>query len=866
MKRTTISTQRISSSPNNRNKNNNRSPNIKRNNVDMNKLKELESNWNDNVHRSVPVKKLKKLLQPKLNIVTDGLPRINNPEIIKFQESENDTASSSQFTAYDSISSVLGFQHHEDTNRMQEMKVVKTIIIRENILASLHTLVEQFQINSRKGTKKVLKIIETMTKLRDSTAQYIDALVSWRLTATSFDPWKPKPFFWKDENYTLKLINDLDFIADNILLVEKLGLNVNKIKNNPLMLAQGVYELDDASDPFVRASMDTKGICTGSVYEERLKLRRAERVILQEIQSQQPRVLGSVFDNSDDSAIIENDNVSMISMTNEVGKSIAHNDSINLENWKVLAKMQLESLENKKSYDVRIVNENIREVSYQRQLNHMVISTIMKSPKKSPANSPKKSGNYLSPTTASLVRSVSSLASSVESNENQRSITTSIEDTNENEELRPKTATTPTKPPKAPMIKSPSIGLFPKASSIASNSDDDKSISSFKTMKCISSMMTGEDIDCLLAINRPFKELHLAGACVVILLSNGPDIPEDIAWTSFKYTLMQSEEFTRLLNTLDIGKIQSFKMKAISPFVDVLRNFNFMGVNGSEMPDIISSDDIVNTKRSILKLISWLCRVYDECLLLNKSKSESNPRLLLSNSKAKSMRNSMRLSSFVSKKKDITMDSISNEKLSIDISRMKLIHSEELLDISPHSIALTIFQPEDTSNSIALAFKIIDLVTKLEHVFIVDLNEYEPLQKTLSDEFGEEKVSKIFNPKSIDWWINYSKYIIEVKLKPFHGFIEKKLIAKYVIRNIHRNKESSISVFDESTSNSIVTNSISDDMNNSTYLDQSRNHSHVHFEGTQQLLHSESLNEILNDADSELQIGSLSLSVGESID
>jgi hypothetical protein len=93
-----------------------------------------------------------------------------------------------------------------------------------------------------------------------------------------------RKFLWEGTNYTLKITRDLDFLADQPLLISALKLPAEKIKANPLMLPNNLEEADTWMKPKQRAINDSGGLSEGIFFEERLRVRNAERVLLMELE------------------------------------------------------------------------------------------------------------------------------------------------------------------------------------------------------------------------------------------------------------------------------------------------------------------------------------------------------------------------------------------------------------------------------------------------------------------------------------------------------------------------------------------------------------------------------------------------------
>ena len=93
--------------------------------------------------------------------------------------------------------------------------------------------------------------------------------------------WTAKVFVWEGYNYTMKIVSDLDFLAEKAGLVAALNQTPEKMRANPLMLPGTLEETADTwVDPALRASMDANGQTSGDFFEERLRLRNAERLLL----------------------------------------------------------------------------------------------------------------------------------------------------------------------------------------------------------------------------------------------------------------------------------------------------------------------------------------------------------------------------------------------------------------------------------------------------------------------------------------------------------------------------------------------------------------------------------------------------------
>jgi len=213
--------------------------------------------------------------------------------------------------AFETISSAFGFVHHHGTDRAAELKVIKSILVREGLLMKLVHASASCRVKLPSG-EEVLKpsagahILEILTHLRNASLDYLDNLTAWRNSSSAtpsnhgslFDlassssssaaaagaNSSPRVFLWEGDNYTLKMINDVDFLAENELLVTALSQTPGNMRTNPLMLQTTLEDVNTWIDPHVRASNDAGGNIDSKYYHERLRLRLAERTMLQELE------------------------------------------------------------------------------------------------------------------------------------------------------------------------------------------------------------------------------------------------------------------------------------------------------------------------------------------------------------------------------------------------------------------------------------------------------------------------------------------------------------------------------------------------------------------------------------------------------
>jgi hypothetical protein len=264
------------------------------------KLTHLEKSWNTTVSIRPEQKRLVQMSQDIKHFIIKSINETEETQKVidrsnRLRESSGDT--------FQQISSTLGFSHHDGTDRSLELKVVKVILVREGLLGSLRFLVESA------GKTNILNgpnILELLAQLREKTLNYLEALCLWR-QSTNESELQPRIFIWEHQNYTIKLINDMDFLADSNIVINTLKIPPVQLRSNPLMLSNNLDDLNTWMDPFERASIDVGGITSGNEFESRLRLRFAERILLQEIENNNSNSYSQIFVTQNENNFMESD-------------------------------------------------------------------------------------------------------------------------------------------------------------------------------------------------------------------------------------------------------------------------------------------------------------------------------------------------------------------------------------------------------------------------------------------------------------------------------------------------------------------------------------------------------------------------------
>ena len=243
------------------------------------KFKKLHAEqWNNSISSNYESRRLVQMSTDIKNFITRSMSNEQDPLAKHNLQYEKPEGPSDMF---ETIATTFNFKHQEGTDPKAELKVIKVILVREGLLMSLKYLSDKSRKNNSID-KSCTSILELLAQIRESTLNYLEALCLWRQTAEETE--NARVFVWEKRNYTMKIIGDLDFLGENALIVQTLGIPENQLKSNPLMLTNNLEDMNTWMDPFERASYDCSGAKEGPQFESRLRLRFAERILLQEIE------------------------------------------------------------------------------------------------------------------------------------------------------------------------------------------------------------------------------------------------------------------------------------------------------------------------------------------------------------------------------------------------------------------------------------------------------------------------------------------------------------------------------------------------------------------------------------------------------
>lgn len=242
------------------------------------KLKRLEKAWNSNVSHDQEPRRLAQMTEDiKHFIVKSMSDGTETQKLVESFQKERQTVDT-----FTSIASTLGFRHHEGTDSGMELRIIKVIMMRESLLMSLKFSAEQVE---RQGNLEGNNLLPLMAQMRETTINYLSFLNLWRQTASTNGDGTVRAFIWENENYTMKVINDLDFLSENPVIIDTLNLTQEQLRCNPLMLSNNLEDINTWMAPEDRALADCQGDSSHPDYRNRLTLRHAERLLLLEMES-----------------------------------------------------------------------------------------------------------------------------------------------------------------------------------------------------------------------------------------------------------------------------------------------------------------------------------------------------------------------------------------------------------------------------------------------------------------------------------------------------------------------------------------------------------------------------------------------------
>ena len=314
---------------------------------------------------------------------------VTSPSIMIVETSEHSNVD------FESIAATLGFIHHEGTDLDRELDVIKCILIRESIIMKLVVIfhkISQREFFDENPNNLESELLISLSDIRMATTTFIELLSAWRQSASDYEPHNLKTFLWEGRSYALKVTTDLDFLSDQPLLVAALHFPSEKMIKNPLMLPNNLEEGDTWISAMERAVYDSGGLKEGSFFEERLRIRKAERVLLQElelnvnedivpewdVEHHKEHSLGSALgfkevspnDSQTTSGYTTGQSSSFASSTTSFSSSVSSStkdssSSSPLQKWKYDFQEQIYSIEKLQSNKLQELSQSIKEKNFE---------------------------------------------------------------------------------------------------------------------------------------------------------------------------------------------------------------------------------------------------------------------------------------------------------------------------------------------------------------------------------------------------------------------------------------------------------------------------------------------------------------------
>jgi len=187
--------------------------------------------------------------------------------------------------SYESIAATFDFQHHAGTDPNLELKVLKNILKRESTIAKIKisitkleeeeemrnfmkahsrddTVEKHFEKVCNKDTllKKFTCLFDYFSEIRELSAKVIETILVWREEAQEKNQMQFQNlcFYWHGENYLVKMLHDMDFLADVDALISSLNINKDFFIGNPLLLFTKDKNLDNDDNIVKNEDTDKK--------------------------------------------------------------------------------------------------------------------------------------------------------------------------------------------------------------------------------------------------------------------------------------------------------------------------------------------------------------------------------------------------------------------------------------------------------------------------------------------------------------------------------------------------------------------------------------------------------------------------------
>jgi len=452
-----------------------------------------------------------------------------------------------------SVAAAFDFEHHIGSDPALELKVLKSILVREGNISQIEVLVQQIlrpenfpgDVPDYHGLCS--QIIELLAQTRTQSVTIIEQVESWRI-----DQSPPPPFVWQKSNYLLKMCRDLDYLSQVNPLVELLGVSSDAMRHNPLMLENS---LDN-----IPASPEEEEEEEGPKIMEKVRLRQAEAVLAREVEMQRVQedqiIEGEESqekDQSETNSSKENETISGMGQREESSEQEFEHQALNILNWYDEAQAQLKRLREPISGSIISKATGRMEIPKPERLEP--INTSMTQQRRDILGESRRLTEFLS--TSPIVekrkqptrnQKLKALSNPYKSSKEDRSYVTNVTEPIKDSESRPVTAAVESEGEDREVVEPMEYIVRPMTPSVRVP-------------------LTNVELEELVAIEQPSESIAVVAASVLILLQPGNAVPTDVRWSAF--IALEPNSFLSDLTDFDVIAVPKFKLRALRRFLSV---------------------------------------------------------------------------------------------------------------------------------------------------------------------------------------------------------------------------------------------------------------------------------------------------------
>lgn len=121
----------------------------------------------------------------------------------------------------------------------QELELLKHVTMREGLLERLKTLATN---TPTFPADKANELLQLLLQLRDASVSVVAALATWHCQSAGSK--SLHAFMYQQQNYAVKMVADLNFLASYSALCRVLGVEPSRMKQNPFMMPAPISDRD----------------------------------------------------------------------------------------------------------------------------------------------------------------------------------------------------------------------------------------------------------------------------------------------------------------------------------------------------------------------------------------------------------------------------------------------------------------------------------------------------------------------------------------------------------------------------------------------------------------------------------------------